>query len=181
MGENLKIPGRRSVRTPMQWTPHRDGGFSTADPSEFRDPMTEGEYGPERVNVSAQRRDGGSLLHFIGGLVETYRECPELAWGEYEVLDGGADPVLAHRCDLDGGTMLIVHNLAGRPVEAEVTLDGLDDSTVLTDLMVDGTIELSPSGRARIALDPYGYRWFRASAPERAPAGAAAARHASRG
>ena len=181
MGENLKIPGRRSVRTPMQWTPHRDGGFSTADPSEFRDPMTEGEYGPERVNVSAQRRDGDSLLHFIGGLVETYRECPELAWGEYEVLDGGADAVLAHRCDLDGGTMLIVHNLAGRAVEAEVTLDGLDDSTVLTDLMVDGTIELSPSGRARIALGPYGYRWFRASAPERAPVDAAAARHASRG
>ncbi len=175
MGENLKIPGRQSVRTPMQWTPHRDGGFSSADPATFRNPMTEGEYGPERVNVSAQRRDTGSLLQWIGRLVETYRECPELAWGEYRVLDGGADAVLVHRCDLDGGTMVIAHNFAGRAVAAEVTLDGLDDSVVLTDLLVDGTVEVSASGRAGIDLDPYGCRWFRVSAPELAPADAASA------
>jgi maltose alpha-D-glucosyltransferase/alpha-amylase len=173
LGENLKIEGRESVRTPMQWTPNLNGGFSTADPSKFRNPMPEGPYGPEHVNVSAQRRDPDSLLHWIMRLIETYRECPELAWGDYDVLDTGEPALLAHRCDIDGGTVLAVHNFGGEKRTAELILDGLDDSKVLTDLLVDGTVEISADGRALVEIGPYDYRWFRASAPELAPADAA--------
>ncbi len=47
MGENLDLPGRLAVRTPMQWTDGRDGGFSDAAPSRARRPLAEGGFGPE--------------------------------------------------------------------------------------------------------------------------------------
>ncbi|GAA0391828.1 alpha-amylase [Acrocarpospora corrugata] len=167
MGENLDIEGRAAVRTPMQWTPNLHGGFSTAEPAI---PMTAGRYGPEEVNVSAQRRDPDSLLIWITRLIEQYRECPELAWGDYDVLDAGDTAVLAHRADIDGGTVLAAHNFADRDVEVELSLDGLDSDQVLTDLLQDGTIEISDKGLARFDVEAYGCRWFRASTPETAPA-----------
>lgn len=173
MGENLELEGRQAVRTPMQWTPHRNGGFSDADPSKVRIPMPAGDYGPEKVNVSAQERDPGSLLSWITRLIRHYRDCPELAWGEYAVLDTGVDAVFAHRADRDGETVVAVHNLGETEVEVEITLDGLGSSTVLTDLLVDGTVEISGDGRARFPMGRYGCRWFRASTPETAPADSA--------
>ncbi|GAA1004874.1 hypothetical protein Aple_035220 [Acrocarpospora pleiomorpha] len=167
MGENLALEGRSSVRTPMQWTPNLHGGFSTAEPAI---PITSGAYGPERVNVSGQRRDPDSLLIWITRLIAQYRECPELAWGDYDVLDAGDTAVLAHRADIDGGTVLAVHNFADRKIDVELTLDGLDSGKVLTDLLLDGTIEISDEGVAGFDLEPYGCRWFRASTPETAPA-----------
>ncbi|MGW5266009.1 alpha-amylase family protein [Microbispora sp. NPDC004025] len=173
MGENLELEGRQSVRTPMQWTPHRNGGFSDADPSKVRIPMPTGDFGPEKVNVSAQERDPDSLLSWITRLIRHYRDCPEFAWGDYTVLDTGVAAVFAHRADCDGETVVAVHNLGETETEVEITLDGLDSSKVLTDLLVDGTVEISDDGRARFPMGRYGCRWFRASTPETAPADSA--------
>src|SRR3954451_595942 len=65
MGENLEIPGRLAVRTPMQWTADRSGGFSRARPSRLVRPVVEGPFGPEHVNVADQRRDPDSLHSFM--------------------------------------------------------------------------------------------------------------------
>jgi trehalose synthase len=80
MGENLDIDGRLAVRTPMQWTDQRNGGFSNAAPSRLRRPLTQGAFGAEHVNVAAQRTDRESLLAFIHLLIKRYRESPELGW-----------------------------------------------------------------------------------------------------
>ena len=93
MGENLAAEGRMAVRTPMQWTAGKNGGFSTAAPSRLAGPVTEGGYGPEHVNVEAQRRDPDSLLSFMTLLVRRYRECPELRLGRLR----GAGPARARR------------------------------------------------------------------------------------
>src|SRR5690606_21722667 len=77
MGENLAAPGRLAVRTPMQWSDGRNGGFSSAQPARLAGPVTEGGFAPEFVNVSDQRRDPDSLLNFIQLLIRRYRECPE--------------------------------------------------------------------------------------------------------
>ena len=87
MGENLEIDGRLAVRTPMQWTDQRNGGFSNAAPSRLRRPLTTGAFGPEHVNVAAQRHDPESLLAFVHLLVRRYRESPELGWADFAVLD----------------------------------------------------------------------------------------------
>ena len=95
--------------------------------------MTEGRFGPEQVNVRDQPRDPDSLLNWFRRLVDGYRECPELAWGAYTVLDPGpeARPVLAHRCDADGGPSLALHNFAdaegrGGAAAARAGRDGAD-------------------------------------------------------
>jgi trehalose synthase len=164
MGENLAIEGRFAVRTPMQWTPEAGAGFSTADPSTFVAPLTEGEYGPERVNVRDQQRDPDSLLSWIRLLVECYRACPELAWGTYTVLDPGPDarPVLVHRCDADGQSVLALHNFADEKVEAGPLLPelaGVELTNVLDPSA--GPLLVDEDGRLSVPLDAYGCRWLR--------------------
>src|SRR4029078_13284973 len=80
MAENLEIEGRYSVRAPMQWSADRHGGFSTAEDADaLCRPVVAAEgWGPDRVNVAAQRRDPGSLLNWMERLVRRRRECPEL-------------------------------------------------------------------------------------------------------
>ncbi|WP_230465758.1 alpha-amylase family protein [[Actinomadura] parvosata] len=163
MGENLEEEGRMAVRIPMQWS--EDGGFSQAPP--VRD-IPEGSFAPDRVNVADQKRDTGSLLRWFQLLIERYRECPELAWGEYTVLETGHPAVLAHRCDADGATVVVAHNLCDTAQDVELRLDGLERFQ-LTDLLVDGTLEVSDQGVVRLPMDPHGCRWLRASRPEIPP------------
>ncbi|NUR86569.1 MAG: trehalose synthase, partial [Nonomuraea sp.] len=158
LGDNLEADGRMAVRIPMQWT--RDGGFTDAEPVRA---VPEGPFAPDRVNVTDQKRDPESLLRWFQLLIERYRECPELAWGELTVLDSGHPAVLAHRCDADGGGVLAVHNLGDAELEVELALDGWE-TRVLEELLVpDGELRVSGDGRARVALQPYGCRWLRAT------------------
>jgi maltose alpha-D-glucosyltransferase/alpha-amylase len=164
MGENLAAEGRMAVRTPMQWTAEPGAGFSSADPSRFPRPLAEGDYGPQRVNVHDQSLDPDSLLNWFRRLVDAYRACPELAWGTYQVLDPGPDaaPVLAHRCDVDGVTIVAVHNVADRELTVPLALDGLTGA-VLHEAFPDpgATERVADDGRLTVRLPPYGYRWLR--------------------
>jgi trehalose synthase len=165
MGEELSAEGRYAVRTPMQWSDGQNGGFSTADPDRLAAPMVAGDYGPANVNVASQLRDPDSLLSWMTLLVHRYRQCPELAWGRFAVLDHDVASVVAHRADHDGGTVVALHNLDDRPVEVALTLDGLDPDTRLVDLLSDATTTVGRSGTVQLGLDGYGCRWLRAVRP----------------
>ncbi|YCK34090.1 alpha-amylase family protein [Actinomadura sp. ATCC 39365] len=160
MGENLDEEGRMAVRIPMQWS--EDGGFSQQEKTVREIP--EGSFAPDRVNVADQKRDTDSLLRWFQLLIERYRECPELAWGQYTVLDTGDDAIFSHRCDADGATVVVAHNLCDTAKDVDLRLDGLENCD-LTDLLVDGTIKVSADGTAKLALGPHGCRWLRASPP----------------
>ncbi|MFE0154806.1 alpha-amylase family protein [Nonomuraea sp. NPDC059007] len=162
MGEDLAAEGRMAVRSPMQWS--AEGGFSPAEP--VRE-IPEGAFRPERVNVADQKRDTGSLLRWIQRLIERYRECPELAWGECTVLDSGHPSVFAHRCDADDATVVVAHNLSDSATDIRLQLDGLANY-LLTDLLTDGTLKVSGEGLAEVPMDPHGCRWLRA-APREVP------------
>ncbi|MGY1807844.1 alpha-amylase family protein [Blastococcus sp. SYSU D00669] len=161
MGENLDVEGRNAVRTPMQWTSGANGGFSTAGARTLTAPVVTGGFAPEHVNVADQRRDPDSLLSFVKLLVRRYRECPELGWGEFELLDQPHPEVLAHLCRWDDGSMVAVHNLGAEPRTVPLVLDGCDASHCLEDLLRDCTTPLSDEGAAELQLDGYGYRWLR--------------------
>jgi trehalose synthase len=168
MGENLSAPGRLAVRTPMQWTPEPDGGFSTAPARRLPGPVVCDGFGPEHVNVAAQRQDAGSLLHFVTLLARRYRQCPELGWGRVEVLEQPHAAVLAHRCTWEDGSIVALHNLGPEPVTVPLRLAQLagDSDVRLVDLLVDGMTQLDPRGAADLALDGYGHRWLRVARPE---------------
>jgi len=166
MGENLDIPGRMAVRSPMQWSPERHGGFTTAAPSRLRRPVVEGPYSPEHVNVADQRADPDSLLSFVALLIRRYRESPELGWADVTILDQPHSSVLAHDCQWDDRRMLAVHNLSPERCTVPLQLTDSAPGCRLVDLLQEGTTDLDPDGRAEIAMDGYGYRWLRVTPPE---------------
>jgi len=162
MGENLAIDGRLAVRTPMQWTGQRNGGFSRAVPSRIRRPLTDGAFGPEHVNVAAQRSDPDSLHAFISLLIKRYRESPELGWADFGVLDQPHRSVLAHECRWDDRRIIAVHNLSPQSCTVPLTLDNCDGTHHLLDLLQDSeSVAVDDRGRAEVALEGYGYRWLR--------------------
>jgi maltose alpha-D-glucosyltransferase/alpha-amylase len=160
MAENLAIEGRYSVRAPMQWSEERNGGFSTVeDAKRLCRPVVDAEgWRPERVNVAAQRRDPDSLLSWTERLIRRRRECPELGWGVCSLLDAGHAAVLAHRADWAGSTILAVHSFADERLEVRVAVDG--DVEQAVDQLDSGDL-VPDSGSLTVALEPYGYRWFR--------------------
>src|SRR4051794_24902356 len=162
MGENLAIDGRLAVRTPMQWTDQRNGGFSRAAPSRLRRPLTDGAFGPDHVNVAAQRSDPESLHAFISLLIKRYRESPELGWADFTVLDQPQRSVLAHECSRDDRRIIAVHNLSPESCTVPLTLASCDSTHHLLDLLQDSeSVSIDDRGRVEVALGGYGYRWLR--------------------
>ncbi|HEV2852636.1 MAG TPA: alpha-amylase family protein [Thermoanaerobaculia bacterium] len=163
MGDDLSRPERESVRTAMQWSNEPNGGFSTAPPEKLlRSVIAEGEYGYEKVNVDAQQRDPGSLFHWMERLIRVRKQCPEVGWGDWEILATGDPAVIALRYRFRGGAVVTVHNLAGKP--AAVRLDGGEPGKPWTELLGDQPYALV-DGSKTIELEPYGYRWFRVDRP----------------
>ncbi|HEX7184146.1 MAG TPA: alpha-glucosidase C-terminal domain-containing protein, partial [Thermoanaerobaculia bacterium] len=161
MGDDLSLPERESVRTVMQWSKERNGGFSTAPAERLARPtIADGPFGyRDGVNVESQHRDASSLLHWMERLIHTRKQCPELGWGSCAILDAGDPAVFAHRCDWSGGTVVAVHNLADRPAAVRLALDGVETMPMI-ELMGDQPYQEIRTGQ-EIDLEPYGYRWFR--------------------
>jgi trehalose synthase len=159
MGEDPAAEGRMAVRTPMQWTSGPHGGFTraahpTAD-------LVDGAFGPQFVNVADQRADPDSLLQFVRTLIKRYRECPELGWSTFQVLDQPHAAVLAHLSVWDDGSLVSLHNLSPAAAVVPLTLPDCTAEHRLVDLLQDGETRLSADGQATVALDGYGYRWLR--------------------
>jgi len=165
MGENLDVPGRLAVRTPMQWGPGKNGGFSSARPSRLPGPVVKGGFAPEHVNVSDQRIDPDSLLSFIALLVRRYRECPELGWSDVTILDQPHPEVLAHQCTWDDGSLVALHNLSPDPRMVPLRVAELDGDGELVDLLANGRTPGDENGNVEISLEGYGYRWLRVVRP----------------
>jgi trehalose synthase len=162
MGENLTIPGRASVRSPMQWSDEKNAGFSTAEPEQLRRPVVDGkQYGPAAVNVAGQREAEGSLLNWMERLIRRRRETPEIGWGTWRLLDCDAKSVLALRYDWGDRIVITVHNLSSAPCRTELASGGAPDWAGLVHQFGHGAYELGRDGTIRIELDPYGSRWLR--------------------
>jgi maltose alpha-D-glucosyltransferase / alpha-amylase len=166
MGDDLSQPERESVRTAMQWADEPNGGFSSAPPGTLGRPViSEGEYGYSRVNVDAQQRDPGSLLHWMTRLIRVRKQCPEIGWGSWEILETGDPAVFAHCCRHREGTVLAVHNLADREAEVRIELkNGSREPWV--EILGEQPCSVV-DGSKTMKLQPYGYRWIRVGGAKR--------------
>ena len=161
MGENLAADQRLAVRTPMQWTGGRNAGFSDAPSADLVSPVVRGAYGPRSVNVDQQRSDPDSMHTFVRSLVRAYRECPELGWGAFALLDCDQPGVLAHRCTWQDRAVVALHNLTDRPVSATVTLPEGVGPVRLAEPLGDVRLETDRHGRLDVRLGRYGRQWLR--------------------
>jgi maltose alpha-D-glucosyltransferase/alpha-amylase len=160
MGDNLRLPDRKSVRTPMQWSSGRNGGFSSAPPDRLSLPVISGgEYGYEKVNVELQQRDPDSLLNWLERAVRARKECPEFGVGRCEWLDTGNSAVLAHCCETGGSRVYAVHNFSSKPATVLIPVGG--GAERMHDLLAKQLVEIDHDGHKQVELQPYGYRWFR--------------------
>ncbi len=162
MGDDLSLPGRNSIRTPMQWTSGTNGGFSTAKRNKLVRPViNEDEYGCEKVNVTAQRHETNSLLSWFERMIRTLRECPEVGEGTCVVADIPVPrQVLVHRSDGPSGSMMFLHNLADEPVTVDLS-GALSDGDEPLELFANEHYDSLEPPMDNLDLSGYGYRWFR--------------------
>ena len=159
LGDDQRVEGRGAVRVAMQWSPGANAGFTTGESAVPL--VTEGPFGPDRVNVATQRRDPESLLNWMERAVRTRKELPELGWGAWRVLEADQPSVLAHRCDWLGRGVLVLHNLGPDRVKVSVDLgDDVEAGRPMPDLLGNRHHDPATSGQP-LTLSGFGYRWLR--------------------
>jgi len=185
MGDNIYLGDRDAVRTPMQWTPDRNGGFSTADFAQlYLPPLMDPVHGYQALNVEAERRDSSSFLHWLRRMLEVRRDYPVFASGSLEVLSADNPSVVAYvRTPRDGAgagdgdgagaertpSVLCVHNLSRFAQPAHLSLAKFGDCTPVELL---GRVPFPAVGARTfsVTLAPYGIYWFELRPEDGAPA-----------
>jgi len=160
MGDDLRLPEREAVRTPMHWSEDPQAGFSlhqkTVNPV-----ISQGPYACSQVNVAAQRRDQNSLFNWTARMIRLRKECPEIGWGQWKILKTGSPSVLALRYDWMGSSLVTLHNLSDKPQEVRIH-PGVEEGEVLVNLIDINESHAGGNGIHRLTLESYGYRWYRA-------------------
>ncbi|MCZ8384685.1 maltose alpha-D-glucosyltransferase [Achromobacter xylosoxidans] len=180
MGDNVHLGDRDGVRTPMQWSPDRNGGFSRADPERLPLPVLMGPlYGYEAVNVEAQQRDPHSLLNWTRRMLAQRRQTHAFGRGTLRFIQAGNRKILAYLRQWRDTTILCVANLSNAAQPVELPLQAFDGRVPVE--MLGGT-PFPAIGELPylLTLPPYGFYWmdlsaeaappgWHASAPERMP------------
>jgi maltose alpha-D-glucosyltransferase/alpha-amylase len=161
MGDNIHLGDRNGVRTPMQWSPDRNGGFSRiADPSRLVLPMVmDPLYAYPTVNVESQAADPHSLLMWMRRTVAIRRQYKLFGRGGYRLLYPKNRKILAYLREHEGTAVLCVANLARTPQAVELDLSEFQGRVPIE---LDGHSQFPPIGQLPylLTLPPYGFYWF---------------------
>jgi maltose alpha-D-glucosyltransferase/alpha-amylase len=165
MGDDLDLPERYSVRTPMQWSPHRHGGFTTGR-RPIRKVIDDPIYGYKQVNVANQRRDPNSLLNWTERIIRTRKECPEIGWGDWKLVPRLPGAVLGLRYDWNDRATIVLHNFRESAVTVRLRVPD-QNGRRLVNLLSQDRSEADETGHHVVELEPYGYKWLRVGDSER--------------
>src|SRR5882724_3719811 len=168
MGDNVYLGDRNGVRTPMQWSADRNGGFSASDPERlYLPPIMDTIYGFEAVNVEAQARSPSSLLNWMKRIIAVCRDHRALGLGTLRFLYPGNRKVLAYLREHENDIVLCVANLARSAQAVELDLSRFR-GRVPVELL--GRSPFPPIGDLPylLTLPAYGFYWF--VLPEKADA-----------
>jgi maltose alpha-D-glucosyltransferase/alpha-amylase len=169
MGDNVFIGDRNGVRTPMQWSPDRNAGFSRADPQQlYLPPIMDPIYGYQSINVEAQSRDPSSLLSWTKRMLAVRKTSQAFGRGLRRFLKPGNRKILAYLREYRDDTILCVANLSrsAQPVELNLTpFKGRIPVEML------GRTAFPPIGDLPylLTISAYGFYWFRLTTDAEAP------------
>jgi maltose alpha-D-glucosyltransferase/alpha-amylase len=177
MGDNIYLGDRDSVRTPMQWSPDRNAGFSRADFAQlYLPPLMDPVYGYQASNVEAQMRNPSSLLHWMKRMLEVRRQHPVFGTGNFEVISVENPSVLAYvrslqpELEIDDepaspDIVLCVSNLSRLAQPAELPLQRFEGKVPIELL---GRVPFPRIGELPyfITVAPYGFYWFQLVDPQ---------------
>ena len=167
MGDNIWLPDRDAVRTPMQWTPDRNAGFSTSDPGKLYLPVVQSlVHTFSAINVESQLAQTASLLHWVRGMLSIRRKHPVFGTGEFVALEADNDSVLAYLRRNDDETVLCVVNLASTPRSTTVRVPGHSGHS-LRDVFGGAPFPaVDAGGRIAITLGSRDFYWLSVGPPE---------------
>jgi maltose alpha-D-glucosyltransferase/alpha-amylase len=174
MGDNIWLPDRDSSRTPMQWTPDRNAGFSTADPGKLFLPVVQSlVYHFNQINVESQLAQSRSLLHWVRNVIHVRKAHPVFGLGSIRVLQTDHESVLAFVRSYAGSgshfgdqpeDVLCVFSFAHNPVSVTLEAPEFAGST-LFDLFGGGQFPtVADDGRFSLTLGTQNFYWLHVGA-----------------
>ena len=182
MGDNIWLGDRDSVRTPMQWTPDRNAGFSSCDPGRIYLPVImDPVYGYQAVNIEAQSNSAQSLLNWTRRMIQVRHQHPAFGLGSFAELGSSNPSVLAYLRQCPAGQcrvptaaggpsdaddlVLCVNNLSrfSQPVELDLSEHAGSIPVELT-----GGVHFPPIGGLPylLTLPGHGFYWFQITRPD---------------
>ncbi len=170
MGDNIWLPDRDSSRTPMQWTPDRNAGFSHADPGKLYLPVVQSlVYHYNQINVESQLAQSRSLLHWIRNVIHVRKAHPTFGLGSIRILPTNHESVLAFVREYAGsGThlgdaperILCVFSFAHNPVAATIDVSGFEGAA-LWDLFGGADFpSVDENGAVTLTLATQSFYWL---------------------
>ncbi len=169
MGDNIYLGDRDGVRTPMQWSPDRNGGFSRADPAKlFLPAIQDPIYGYEVVNVEADYRSPSSLLNWVRRMIAVRRGTKAFGRGGLRFLYPANRKVLSYIREFEGESILCVANLSRAPQAVELDLSDFKGS-VPTEMTGGSLFPAIGDLPYLLTLPAYGFYWFNLTAAPAEP------------
>ena len=178
MGDNIWLGDRDSVRTPMQWTPDRNAGFSSCDPGRIYLPVImDPVYGYQAINVEAQSNSAQSLLNWTRRMIQVRHEHPAFGQGSFAELSSSNPSVLAYlrqcpagQCRVPSDTgdaddlVICVNNLSRFPQPVELNLS---EHAGGVPIELTGGVHFPPAGELPylLTLPGHGFYWFQITRP----------------
>ena len=160
MGDNVYLGDRDGVRTPMQWSSDRNGGFSRANPQKLYLPtIIDPEYHYEAINVEAQQSNPSSLLWWMKRLLAKRKEYRLFGRGSIEFMSGDNPRVLAFVREYEGESVLVLANLSRFVQAARLNLEQLKGA-IPTELFGRMTFPEITEAPYFISLGPHDFYWL---------------------
>jgi maltose alpha-D-glucosyltransferase/alpha-amylase len=156
MGDNISLPDRNGVRTPMQWDASRNAGFSSAPADQLYAPVIDDSA---RVNAAYQRADPNSLFNTLRRMIALRKKHSAFGQGRFEWAACNSNAVAAYVRQHHAERLLILNNLSRAAQQVEVQIpDGASSSPV--DLLTGKVFPTSSDGQLKLSLAPHQYLWL---------------------
>src|ERR1035438_8184385 len=161
MGDNINLGDRNGVRTPMQWSGGRNGGFSTADPERLYAPLIDDPvYGYPAVNVLRQTESEHLLLNWMRRIIAVRRSTPVFGRGSIEFLYPASHRILAYVRQLGSEAVLVVNNLSSTAQAVELDLSRYKGN-ILIEMSGKNVFPRVSDLPYLLTMGPYQFYWFR--------------------
>ncbi|GAB3885751.1 maltose alpha-D-glucosyltransferase [Spirosoma agri] len=161
MGDNVYLGDRDGVRTPMQWSPDRNAGFSAANPHKLYLPtILDSEYHYEAVNVETQRANTSSLFWFMKRMINLRKRYKAFGRGDLNFVNVENPKVLAFTRTYEDETLLVVINLSKFAQPAEIELKGFNGYVPVEAFSRNSFPPVSENETYFFTLAPHDYQWF---------------------
>jgi maltose alpha-D-glucosyltransferase/alpha-amylase len=158
MGDNISLPDRNGVRTPMQWDDSSNAGFSKSPTQGMYLPVIDDDtYGPKQVNVQLQRENEFSLWNSIRQMIGTRKGYPAFGRGDFEWIDCDNDAIAAYTRSYGNQTIYVFNNLCAE--EQVISIPIADRTRPFTDILTEKE-HFVQARTLTLKLGPRQYLWL---------------------